>query len=210
MAAPRKTGTKTGTADTGARRRLIEATAKVMREEGYAAATSRRVAAEAGVKQALVYYYFPTMDDLFVEVLRSGAEASLQRMRDVLTDDDPLQALWLINSDSRSTRLNTEFMALANHRKAIGAELASYAERVRDIETAAVTLVLRANGVDLDTYPPVAVSMLISQTARSLCNEDAVGVTQGHDELRAFVQRLMGALKKPDSLEHAARIDSDG
>lgn len=201
---------KTGTSDTGARRRLIEATAKLMREEGYAAATSRRVAAEAGVKQALVYYYFPTMDDLFVEVLRSGAEASLQRMRDVLTEDDPLQALWLINSDSRSTSLNTEFMALANHRKAIGAELAAYAERVRDIETAAVTLVLRANGVDLNRYPPMAISMLITQTARSLCNEDAVGVTQGHEELRAFVHRLMEALKKPLSLEHAARIDGDG
>jgi AcrR family transcriptional regulator len=49
-------------ADTGARHRLIEATAKLMRDEGYAAATSRRVAAEAGVKQALVYYYFPTME----------------------------------------------------------------------------------------------------------------------------------------------------
>ncbi|MDO0973405.1 TetR/AcrR family transcriptional regulator [Mycolicibacterium frederiksbergense] len=173
--------------DTGARFRLIEATAKLMRDEGYAAATSRRVAAEAGVKQALVYYYFPTMDDLFVEVLRAGADASLERMRAALMDADPLRMLWEINSDSRLTGLNTEFMALANHRKTIRAELRSYAERVRDIETAAVTVALRARGVDLDRFPPVAVSMLIAQTARSLCNEEAVGVTLGHDEMRAFV-----------------------
>lgn len=179
----------------GARTRLIEATARIMREEGYAAATSRRVAAEAGVKQALVYYYFPTMDDLFVEVLRAGAEAALTRMRALLTDDEPLQALWLLNSDSATTTLNAEFMALANHRKAIGAELKVYAERVRDIETAAVTMVLRANGIDLGEFPPVAISMLIAQTARSLCNESAVGVTQGHDELRAFVERQMALLK---------------
>lgn len=158
-----------------------------MRDEGYAAATSRRVAAEAGVKQALVYYYFPTMDDLFVEVLRAGADASLERMRAALMDADPLRMLWEINSDSRLTGLNTEFMALANHRKTIRAELRSYAERVRDIETAAVTVALRARGVDLDRFPPVAVSMLIAQTARSLCNEEAVGVTLGHDEMRAFV-----------------------
>ena len=125
--------------DANARRRLIEATAKVMRDEGYAAATSRRVAAEAGVKQALVYYYFPTMDDLFVEVLRAGADAALARMRTALIDDDPLRALWLINSDELLTGLNAEFMALANHRKAIGIELKNYAERVRDIETAAHT-----------------------------------------------------------------------
>jgi AcrR family transcriptional regulator len=185
--------------EAGARGKLIEATARIMREEGYAAATSRRVAAQAGVKQALVYYYFPTMDDLFVEVLRAGAEVALSRMRALLSDDDPLRALWLINSDSAVTTLNAEFMALANHRKAIGAELKAYAERVRDIETAAVTMVLRANGIDLDEYPPVAISMLIAQTARSLCNESAVGVTQGHDELRSFVARLMALLNAPPS-----------
>jgi AcrR family transcriptional regulator len=191
MATPRKAKP----ADAGARQRLIEATAKIMRDEGYAAATSRRVAAEAGVKQALVYYYFPTMDDLFVEVLRTGAEASLKHMRDALTAADPLHALWMINNDVRLTSLNTEFMALANHRKAIRAELKTYAERVRDIETAAVTVALRGYGVDLEKYPPVAISMLIAQTARSLCNESAVGVTLGHDELRSLIESQLELLR---------------
>ncbi len=193
MPAPRKAKST----DSATRRRLIEATARIMRDEGYAAATSRHVAAEAGVKQALVYYYFPTMDDLFVEVLRAGADVALERMRTALTDDDPLQALWTINSDARVTSLNTEFMALANHRKAIRAELKAYAERVRDIETAAVTVALRAHGVDLAEYPPVAVAMLIAQTARSLCNEATVGVTHGHDELRALVERQLRRLTTP-------------
>jgi TetR/AcrR family transcriptional regulator of autoinduction and epiphytic fitness len=189
MATPRKAKD-----DGGTRRRLIEATAQIMHDEGYAAATSRRVAARAGVRQPLVHYYFPTMDDLFLAVLREGADAALEQMRATLTNDDPLGALWAINSDSRRTVLNTEFMALANHRKAIGVELAAYAERVRDIETAAVTVALRANGVDLDTYPPIVISMLIAQIARSLCNEAAVGVTLGHDETRRFVKRQIDAL----------------
>lgn len=191
MAAQSKASPK----DAGARQRLMEATAQVMREEGYAAATSRRVAAIAGVRSALVYYYFPTMDDLFVAVLRAGAEASLAGMREALTAEDPLGALWRINTDSRLSGLYTEFMALANHRKAIGVELKAYAERVRDMETAAVTLVLRANGVDLKEFPPVAMSMLLTQTARSLCNESAVGVTQGHDELRGFVERVLSRFR---------------
>lgn len=193
MTGPRKAKST----DSATRRRLIEATARLMRDEGYAAATSRRVAAEAGVKQALVYYYFPTMDDLFVEVLRAGADVALERMRAALTADDPLRALWTINSDARLTGLNTEFMALANHRKAIRTELKAYAERVRDIETAAVTVALRINGVDLEQYPPVAVAMLIAQTARSLCNEETVGVTSGHDELRVLVERQLGRLAGP-------------
>ena len=70
MAATRKPKADDG----GARLRLIQATIQIMHDEGYAAATSRRVAASAGVKQALVYYYFPTMDDLFLEVLKVGAD----------------------------------------------------------------------------------------------------------------------------------------
>ncbi|MGW0179352.1 TetR/AcrR family transcriptional regulator [Nocardia sp. NPDC003345] len=178
--------------DTGTRLRLMEATAQIIREEGYAAATSRRVAAVAGVKSALVYYYFPTMDDLFVAVMRAGGEKALDRMRHALTADDPLQVLWEINTDPRFTQLNTEFMALANHRKPVGAELKVFAERVRDIETAAVTVVLRSRGVDIAEFPPVVVSMLLTGAARILCNEGAVGMRQGHAELRAFVEDLMG------------------
>ncbi|MGW6333243.1 TetR/AcrR family transcriptional regulator [Nocardia rhamnosiphila] len=187
----------TRTDEAGTRLRLMEATAQIIREEGYAAATSRRVAARAGVRSALVYYYFPTMDELFVAVMRAGAERALERMRQALTAADPLQALWEINTDDRFTQLNTEFMALANHRKAVGVELKAYAERVRDIETAAVTLVLRAHGVDLERFPPVVVSMLLTGAARILGNEGAVGMRQGHAELRAFVEGLLGQYAMP-------------
>ena len=95
------------------------------------------------------------------------------------------------------------FMALANHRKTIGAELKAYAERVRDMETAAVTLVLRSHGIDLETHPPIVISMLIAQIARSLCNEDAVGVTLGHDEMRRFAERQIDALTKPSTVQRS-------
>ncbi|MDQ2635255.1 MAG: TetR/AcrR family transcriptional regulator, partial [Actinomycetota bacterium] len=80
--------------ESATRQALIEATAQVMLEDGYAAATSRRVAAKAGVKPALVHYYFPTMDDLYLAVLRAGAEANLARQRQALIEDRPLHALW--------------------------------------------------------------------------------------------------------------------
>ena len=48
------------------RTHLLDAAEQLMREEGYAAVTSRRVAAKAGLKPQLVHYYFRTMDDLFI------------------------------------------------------------------------------------------------------------------------------------------------
>ena len=111
-------------------------------------------------------------------------------MRQAITADEPLRTLWTINTDSRWSGLYTEFVALANHRKVIGAALKAYAERVRDIETAAATVALRAHGMDLDEFPPVAISMLVAQIARSLCNESTIGVTEGHRELRELVVAL--------------------
>jgi hypothetical protein len=67
---------------------------------------------------------------------------------------------------------------------------------VRDIETAAVTVALRAHGIDLDDHPPIVISMLIAQIARSLGNEEAVGVRLGHEELRRYVERQIEALTK--------------
>lgn len=188
MATPR---TKRDPDAVNARTRLMEATIEVILEEGYAAATSRKVAARAGVKQALVYYYFPTMDDLFLAVVRGGAEVTFERQRRALEENDPLRALWLISGDARATKLNTEFMALANHRKVVSAELKRSSERIRDIETAAVTMVLRAHGVDLEKYPPVVMSMILTGMARNLRNEEAVGVTAGHAELSAFIERFI-------------------
>ena len=65
-----------------------------MLEEGYAAVSSRRVASEAGVNVALVYYYFETMDDLFIALFRRGAERSLERQAEVLASPQPLWGLW--------------------------------------------------------------------------------------------------------------------
>jgi hypothetical protein len=50
---------------------------------------------------------------------------------------------------------------------------------------------LRAHNVDLEAFPPVVISMLLAQMARSMCNEIAIGVTDGHQEMRAFLDRFV-------------------
>ena len=169
-----------------------------MLEEGYAAATSRRVAARAGVKPALVHYHFPTMDDLFVAVLRSGAETNLDRQRQALADDEPLLALWRLNS-AHGAQLWMEFMALANHRKAIRSEIAAYAERFRDLEEGAVTMALRANGVDVAQFPPVVMSMIVVSLARILLLERGLGITRGHAEAQSFVEDYLDRFEMPSA-----------
>ena len=178
------------------REALIEATAQIMVDEGYAAATSRRVAAKAGVKAALVHYYFPSMDDLFVAVLRDKAETNLQRQRQAMAESEPLHALWQLNS-AHDTQLFTEFLAMANHRKAILSEIVSYAMRFRDIEEGAMTLALKARGVDLESFPPVVMSMIMGSLARMVLHEQGLGITRGHDQARAFIEQCLDRFEMP-------------
>lgn len=175
---------------------LIEATAQIMLEEGYAAATSRRVAAKAGVKPALVHYYFPSMDDLFVAVLRDKAETNLQRQRQAMAEEEPLHALWQL-SGAQDAQLFTEFLAMANHRKAIRSEIISYAMRFRDIEEGAMTLALKARGIDLQLFPPVVLSMIMGSLARMVMHEEGLGITRGHDEARAFISQCLDRFEMP-------------
>ena len=178
------------------REALIEATAQIMLDEGYAAATSRRVAGKAGVKPALVHYYFPSMDDLFLAVLRAGAEINLARQREALTDDQPLHALWQHNN-AHGAQLLMEFMALANHRKEIRSEIISYAARFGDMEESAVTLAMRAHGVDTTEFPPLVMSMIVTSLARILVLERSLGITRGHAEAAEFIERLLARYEMP-------------
>jgi AcrR family transcriptional regulator len=187
----------------GTREALIEATAQIMLDDGYASATSRKVAAKAGVKPALVHYYFPSMDDLFVAVLRHKAETNLQRQRQAIADAQPLHALWLL-SGTNDAQLFTEFLAMANHRKAIRSEITSYAMRFRDLEEGAMTLALKARGVDLELFPPVVMSMIMGSLARMVLHEEGLGITRGHDEAKAFIDRCLERFEMPswDQLQH--------
>ena len=68
--APTGTPRRLGAPDAKNRTVLLDAAEQLMRDEGYAAVTSRRVAEKAGLKPQLVHYYFRTMDDLFLELYR--------------------------------------------------------------------------------------------------------------------------------------------
>jgi AcrR family transcriptional regulator len=167
-----------------------------MLDEGYAAATSRRVAAKAGVKPALVHYYFPSMDDLFVAVLRDKAEDNLVHQRQAIAEAQPVHALWQLYS-THDAQLFTEFLAMANHRKAIRSEIVAYAMRFRDLQEGVVTLALKARGVDLELFPPVVMTMIMGGLARMVLHERGLGITRGHGEATAFIERWLDRFEMP-------------
>src|SRR5687768_13829360 len=172
----RSSSRRIGAEDSKTRAQLVDAAERLMLDEGYAAVTSRRVAAKAGLKPQLVHYYFRTMDDLYIEVFRRRAERDLARFEKAITADGSLRNLWRLNADPRGAAFNVEFVALANHRKAIQAEIARYAERFRAAQLDAVRAALAEHDVSQDRLPPIVGLLLMTGLAQVLALEDALGV----------------------------------
>jgi AcrR family transcriptional regulator len=188
---PTSTPRRIGAVDSKTRAQLLDAAELLLLEEGYAAVTSRRVAARAGLKPQLVHYYFRAMDDLFLEVFRRRAEDNVARAERAIATDGSLRVLWQLNADPRGARFNIEFVALANHRKAIRTEMARYAERFRAAQLEAVTTALSALGVTDDELPPIVALLVMTGLSQVLALEDALGVTAGHDITRSFIERTI-------------------
>jgi AcrR family transcriptional regulator len=174
---------------------LLDAAEQLMLEEGYAAVTSRRVAEKAALKPQLVHYYFRTMDELFLAAFRRRAEEGLDAQAQVLQARQPLWALWRFSTDPAATAITMEFVALANHRKALKAEIAYYAERFREEQQKALSTVLLRYGVDAAQVPPLVWSVLMTSVSRVLVIEQALGMSAGHAETVEFVERYLHRLE---------------
>jgi AcrR family transcriptional regulator len=79
------------------RKRILDAAAKVFREQGYANARLSDIAELAGMQAGSLYYHFDSREDLVAEILRLGIETSWQHVRDAVdalpADATPLDRL---------------------------------------------------------------------------------------------------------------------
>jgi AcrR family transcriptional regulator len=161
-----------------------------MVEEGYAAVTSRRIARRAGLPNA-IHYYFETMDDLFIELFRRGADRSLAQQEEALHSPQPIWAFWDLLLDRSHGDLNMEFIALANHRKAIRSEIAESSRTFRRRQLAVLAGVIETSKPASASRTPDAIVLLLSAVSRYLTTEKAFDLDIGHAEVIEFVERCI-------------------
>ena len=81
------------------RRRIVDAARDVLLERGHAAASTRAVADEAGVRLSLVHYHFGGKQGLLLEVLQRENELLLQRQQRLYADPGPMADKWRVACD---------------------------------------------------------------------------------------------------------------
>jgi AcrR family transcriptional regulator len=183
------------------RKILLNAAQQLMIDEGYAGVTTRRVAARAGLKPQLVHYYFASMDDLLLALVRRATTRSRDAFARALASPKPLRALWEVSSDPDVTALTAEMMALANHRKAVRKELAEGAKRLRRMQVDALSELLDQLGVTDDVIRPDALMVVIAAVSRVMVMEESLGVSTGHKNTLAMVEHYLTKLEGDPDIE---------
>ena len=191
---------RVGAESSETRARIVEATEQVIRDEGYAAASTRRVAQRAGLKPSLVHYYFPTTDDMLLAVFKRGAALSDAMIDEALASDDPVRALWRFFADTSRTALTMEFMALAIHRDGIRAEIAKHSDAMRARQIALFERLLGERLADIGA--PAGLSVVLAGIGRVLVMENGLGISTGHEETRALVETWLDRLLPPKAAPH--------
>jgi AcrR family transcriptional regulator len=173
------------------RLRLIDAASDLLAEEGYPAFSARRIADKAGLKPQLVHYYFRSMEELVVAVY-ARSTANYFRLHDqALSSPHPLRALWDLNRNMPEARRMTEYIALSKIYPELRAEMRRTGENYRRLQIEAIEQSFAERGI---TEPPVdaeTLAMLMSAVARNFVIEGEVGVSLGHQGLRAFIENFL-------------------
>lgn len=173
---------------------MLDAAEVILREEGHAELTSRRIAEGVGVKQRLVYYYFRTMDDLVVELFRRSADRDLARMREASTSPGALREIWDARVASTDARLISEFMALANRIDGLRSEVIHFIEETRAIQVGAIQAAMARKSAT-SKIPPAGLALIATSVALSLSREEQLGVTSGHKEIMAVIEAFLNNLE---------------
>ena len=173
---------RVGAESSKTRELLLDCVGRLLLEEGHAGVSYRVLAAKAGVTPSLVQYYFPTLDSLFVAMVRRLVEADVARWNDALQKrpDEPLRVLWEYSWSEASGVLSMELMALGNHRPALRAEIAEATERIRKLQLEALSAKYGDGTFLDDRFSPDAMVLLLTSMPKYLSLEDAIPVKMGH------------------------------
>jgi AcrR family transcriptional regulator len=189
-----------------ARDRFLDAAAEVLRSRGFAAATTKEIAATAGLSEAMLYKVFRDKVDLFLGVMTERLP------RVALVRDGAAEQVGHGTLDANLERLTAELLAFYLETFPIAAsvfsdsrllvqlrEALSDADRGPRVNVEAVTAYLAAEqraGRVAATVEPAAVAELLVGAClhRAFLTRFAGGVLADHD-VRRFARDVVDALR---------------
>ena len=176
---------------------LLDAAERLLRTEGHARISTRRVAQEADVNHGLVHYYFGSMEELLMQVLERFTTALVARQREMYGSDKPFaekwRTAWRFHEDDLAAgypKIWFELQAMAWNDPRMRERLATVDAEWRAVLAEAFESARGELEVELPpTQALVALVMMIAQGAQL---QRLLGIDAGHAELLGWIDRWLG------------------
>jgi AcrR family transcriptional regulator len=182
---------------------FLDAAERLLIEVGYAGITTRRLASEAGLNQGLVHYYFGSLDEVLLQALQRFTTRLIERQRSLYEADVPFIDKWrrameYLEQDLAAgyPKIWLELQALGWNRPEIRERIARVNEQWRAVLTEAFEKAADEYGLEPPELPLGAVVSLVMTFNQGIELERLSGISQGHDELLAWIDRWLESLEE--------------
>lgn len=182
---------------------FLDAAERLLISVGYAGISARRLAEEAGANHGLIHYYFGSMEQLFLQVLERFTSRLIVRQRAMYAADIPFLEKWrtamgYLDADFESgyQKIWLELQALAWNHPELQESVARVHGQWRSVLIEAFTETLANYHIDTERYPVEAIVALVITFQEGIFLERLGGITAGHSELLAMVDRLIERLEE--------------
>ena len=182
---------------------FLDAAERLLVEIGYAAITTRRLAAEAGANQGLVHYYFGSMDELFVQVLERFTERLVARQREMYSADLPFIEKWRRawrfqeeDLDAGYSKIWMELQAMSWSRPDLRPRVARVNGEWRAVLREAYTQAAAEHGLHEREFPIDALVAMTMTFGQGFALERLEGIEEGHAQLLAWIERWLVSLEE--------------
>jgi AcrR family transcriptional regulator len=184
---------------------LLDAAEELLISKGVVGITTRKVADQAGVNQALVHYHFGTIEQLLLAVLERVSVKVKERSEQIYAREDSFIDGWFKETEAKITvdfrrgwgKVWLENLTLAANRPKIGKQYAKAATMTRKLHEDHVADMLERLGIDGEEFPAQGIVTLLDAITSKLILDRLVGIRAGHRELLDILHRIWDQLGEP-------------
>lgn len=177
-------GRRKGVQSSETRAQLLRGAIQILGEEGAAAVTARRLAEQVGLGRHIVHYYFGTIDEVFVAIMREEGARTQDALAEATRTGDALKILW--DNAREAAPIIVELMQLGLRHPSIAREYKLYAERFREAMSQVLARYAQDKGLTLPASP-AATALLLQSVAFSIAIEGRFDLNMGHAEAEAHL-----------------------
>lgn len=182
---------------------LLDAAERLLVDVGHTGISTRRLAAEAGVNQGLVHYYFGSVDEVFVQVLERFTARLIERQREMYAADAPFlekwRTAWRFQEDDIKggySKVWMELQALSWSHPDLRPRIARVNAEWRAVLRDAFRRAAEEYGLDQEAFPVDALVALTMTFGQGYAVERLEGIDEGHAELLAWIDGWLEGLEQ--------------